>query len=73
MKKFQKNYRRKLTTKTVTFYLYEQDLADFANSLNFYQFVKDALRKAMQGNNDISKYTRKREKRENNGKENLSN
>lgn len=47
MKQAQKNYQRKCKVKTITFYLHEKDLLDFANGINFQKFVKDCLKKEM--------------------------
>ena len=40
-----KKYQRKCKSKVITFYLHEQDLLEFANSINFQKEVKDFLRR----------------------------
>ena len=46
MRKSKTDYQRKCKMKTVTFYTNkeEQELYEFANTLNFQKFVKDCLR-----------------------------
>ena len=48
MNKYKTKYSKKCTTKVVTFYIKDNDLLAFANSINFQAFVKDALRNALQ-------------------------
>lgn len=50
MKNCIKKYRKKLKSKLITFYLHEEDLYNYAMSINFQKFVKEALRKEMTKN-----------------------
>lgn len=43
----QKKYKKEVKSKIITFYKYEKDLLNFANSINFQKFVKRELRKCM--------------------------
>ena len=45
-----KRYRKKLHSKLITFYLHEEVLFNYAQSINFQKFVKDALRKEIEIN-----------------------
>lgn len=47
MTKAKKDYRKKTKERSVTFYLHEQELYEFSKRINFAQFVKKALFKAM--------------------------
>lgn len=47
MNKYKQKYGKKCKVKVVTFYIKDQALLDFANTLNFQAFVKDALRDAI--------------------------
>ena len=51
MKESKRKYQKKLKSKLVTFYLHEDSLYQFAKSINFSRFVKEALKEAMKGNN----------------------
>lgn len=50
MKNYQKNYRKKTKIKTVTFYLHEKDIYDYASKLNFQSFVKNKLKEEISKN-----------------------
>ena len=50
MKESKKKYQKKLKSKLVTFYLHEESLYQYAKSINFSRFVKQALIEAMKGN-----------------------
>ena len=45
--KTRKKYQDKLHMKTVTFYLCDSDLFNFANTINFQKFVKTKLAEEM--------------------------
>jgi hypothetical protein len=47
MKKIQKKYQKKLKSKLITFYLHEEELYNFACSINFQKFVKECLKERM--------------------------
>lgn len=47
MKESKKKYQKKLKSKLVTFYLHEDGLYQYAKTINFSQFVKQALKEAM--------------------------
>ena len=49
MNKYKTKYNKKCTTKTVTFYIKDMTILNFANSINFQKFVKEALLKEMKG------------------------
>ena len=49
MNKYKTKYNKKCTTKTVTFYIKDMAILNFANSINFQKFVKEALLKEMKG------------------------
>ena len=49
MNKYKTKYNKKCTTKNVTFYLKDEALLKYANSINFQAFVKKALKDAMKG------------------------
>lgn len=49
MKQSLKNYRKKIKKKEINFYLKDLDLLNYANSINFQKFVKEALLKEMKG------------------------
>ena len=44
MNETKRNYRKKLKSKLITFYLHEKELYEFANAINFQQFVKTCLK-----------------------------
>lgn len=48
MKKCEKNYRQKTKMKTITFYLHEAKLFEFAQTINFQKTVKDMLKQKME-------------------------
>jgi dsRNA-specific ribonuclease len=50
MKESKRKYQKKLKSKLVTFYLHEESLYQYAKSINFSRFVKEALKEAMKGN-----------------------
>lgn len=47
MKQYIKNYKKKLKTKLVVFYLHEGDLYNYASKINFNGFVKAKLKEEM--------------------------
>lgn len=47
MKQALRNYKRKLKTKTITFYLHERELYEFTKQMNFQRFVKSLIREKM--------------------------
>ena len=49
MNKYKTKYNKKCTTKAVTFYIKDMAILNFANSINFQKFVKEALLKEMKG------------------------
>ena len=49
MNKYKTKYNKKCTTKTVTFYIKDIEILNFANNINFQKFVKEALLKEMKG------------------------
>jgi hypothetical protein len=49
MKESKKKYQKKLKSKLVTFYLHEESLYQYAKTINFSRFVKQALIEAMKG------------------------
>ncbi len=51
MKESKKKYQKKLKSKLVTFYLHEGELLNYAKTINFSRFVKEALKNAMKGSN----------------------
>ena len=51
MKESKRKYQKKLKSKLITFYLHEDDLLNYAKTINFSRFVKEALKNAMKGNN----------------------
>ena len=51
MKESKRKYQKKLKSKLVTFYLHEGNLYEYAKTINFSRFVKEALKEAMKGNN----------------------
>lgn len=50
MKESKRKYQQKLKSKLVTFYLHEDSLYQYAKTINFSHFVKEALKEAMKGN-----------------------
>ena len=50
MKESKRKYQKKLKSKLVTFYLHEDSLYQYAKTINFSRFVKQALIEAMKGN-----------------------
>lgn len=48
MNKAKLKYKKQCKQKVITFYKHDKDLLDYANTINFQAFVKDALRKAKQ-------------------------
>ena len=50
MNETKKKYQKKCKSKVITFYLHEQDLLDYANSINFQKCVKHWLKLSMQVN-----------------------
>ena len=51
MKESKRKYQKKLKSKLITFYLHEERLYQYAKTINFSRFVKEALIEAMKGNN----------------------
>ena len=51
MKESKRKYQKKLKSKLVTFYLHEGNLYEYAKTINFSRFVKEALKEAMKGAN----------------------
>jgi hypothetical protein len=51
MKESKRKYQKKLKSKLITFYLHEESLYQYAKSINFSRFVKQALIEAMKGGN----------------------
>ena len=51
MKESKRKYQKKLKSKLITFYLHEESLYQYAKTINFSRFVKQALKEAMKGNN----------------------
>ena len=49
MNKYKTKYNKKCSTKTVTFYIKDKKILNFANSINFQKFVKEALLNEMKG------------------------
>ena len=49
MKESKRKYQKKLKSKLVTFYLHEDDLLNYAKTINFSRFVKQALKEVMKG------------------------
>ena len=49
MNKYMQKYFKKCKTKMVMFYPKDKALLDYAATINFQKFVKDALRKEMEG------------------------
>lgn len=47
MNETKKKYQKKCKSKVITFYLHEQDLLDYANTLNFQKCVKNWLKLSM--------------------------
>ena len=47
MKQALKNYRKKLKTKTITFYLHEMELYEYTKGMNFQAFVKSLIKERM--------------------------
>lgn len=51
MLKAKQNYAKKCKQKIVTFYMCDKDLYEYAQTINFQAFVKDALYRAL--NDDL--------------------
>lgn len=49
MNKYMQKYFKKCKTKMVMFYPKDKALLEYAATINFQKFVKDALRKEMEG------------------------
>lgn len=47
MNKYKVKYSKKCTCKVTTFYIKDEAILNFANSINFQAFVKDALTNAL--------------------------
>lgn len=47
MTEAQKKYKKEVKSKIITFYKHENDLLDFANSINFQKYVKQCLKVSM--------------------------
>ena len=49
MNKYKTKYNKKCTTKTVTFYIKDMKILNFANSITFQKFANEALLQEMKG------------------------
>ena len=49
MNKYKQKYNKKCKVKPVMFYIKDSELLNYANSINFQAFVKNALKEAMKG------------------------
>lgn len=52
MEEIKRVYKHKCKSKLITFYNKDKALLDYANTINFQAFVKNALKEAMKGTNN---------------------
>lgn len=53
MNEAKRKYKRKCKVKTITFYLHESVLYEYANKINFTKLVKETLRKEAKKNGNL--------------------